>query len=140
MITTEVRDTTKPSEQRELPAASDDTTGGLVFEGRPALCLDFDGVIHRYSEGWQGGVIYDVPMDRCQEGIAKLKSFGYKIVVLTSRDDLIAVHRWLSRHHIEVDEVTNKKPAAFMYVDDRGLRFTNWPDLLKYLPPLGGSL
>ena len=128
-VVTPVATVTKPS---EIPVVDAETAFGRT----PVLCLDFDGVIHRYSEGWQGGIIYDVPVDRCQESIAKLKGLGYKIVVLTARDDLAPVWTWLNRHSIFVDEVTNKKPGAFMYVDDRGLRFTSWPDLLKYLPPL----
>lgn len=28
--------------------------------------------------------------------------------------------------------VTSTKPPAIAYIDDRGIRFTNWPDMLKY--------
>ena len=35
---------------------------------RKNIVFDFDGVIHKYSKGWQDGSIYDEPV----EGIAKV--------------------------------------------------------------------
>ena len=29
-----------------------------LAEGLPILCLDFDGVIHDYRQGWKGGALY----------------------------------------------------------------------------------
>src|SRR3546814_17831472 len=33
------------------------------------VALDFDGVIHRYSKGWRGGVIHDPPMPGAIEDV-----------------------------------------------------------------------
>jgi len=38
----------------------------------------------------------------------------------------------LRRHAIVVDAVSNLKPPAIAYIDDRGIRFTNWADITKY--------
>lgn len=36
------------------------------------ICLDFDGIIHKYSEGWQNGMIYDYPIDGVREALMDL--------------------------------------------------------------------
>lgn len=107
---------------------------------RRTIAVDFDGVIHRYSKGWKKGRIYDPPMPGAVEAYYKLLSAGYRIIVFTCRDDLDAVRKWMHKHfdiekhlgHFVEPEVTNKKPIADVYVDDRGLRFTSWSDVLKY--------
>lgn len=61
-------------------------------------------------------------------------------MIFTARADLEQVKKWIDDHltmlgydHLvgKID-VTNKKPHTIMYIDDRGLRFTNWKDILKY--------
>ncbi len=105
------------------------------------IAVDFDGVIHQYSKGWNGGRIYDAPVFGVVDAIHKLQVAGFRIVVFTCRVfDVIHRERceaWLWDHDIrELDgthiEVTNIKPPAIAYIDDRGIRFTNWADMLKY--------
>lgn len=115
---------------------------------RKTLALDFDGVIHRYSQGWMDGTIYDPPMDGALEGIEKLME-TYNVFVFTTRDK-VPVAIYLNRHGfraiVDMDNiakhrvfwntpdtilVTNKKLAAHAYIDDRGIRFTGWPNLLE---------
>jgi hypothetical protein len=40
---------------------------------------------------------------------------------------------WLNKYNIPFDEVTNNKPKAMCYIDDRAIRFTNWKDISNYL-------
>ncbi len=110
--------------------------------------VDFDGVIHRYSSGWQGGQIYDPPMPGAIKGLKTIMEVD-AVVVFTARDDLKAVCAWLRSFGLDCvtqDEwdaecahsgctgtfwsdqerllVTNKKPAASHYLDDRAVPFT----------------
>lgn len=122
------------------------------------VALDFDGVIHRYSRGWQGGKIYDPPMPGAIEAIQEIMEVE-AVVVFTARTDLNAVRDWLSARDIEcitqdqwdaerpVREhqnafwndrervlITNRKPAARHYLDDRAVKFTperGWDGAMK---------
>lgn len=97
------------------------------------ICVDFDGVIHKYSKAYHDGTIYDEPVEGAKEALRLLRAKPYRIVILTARPkDGIA--EWLDKHGFSpyVDEVTNIKPQAVCYIDDRGIRFTNWRDMLNY--------
>lgn len=59
--------------------------------------IDFDGVLHAYSRGWQNGVIYDEPLPGAADGLAALMSRD-AVFVLTARDDLNAVADWIEEH------------------------------------------
>lgn len=104
------------------------------------IAIDFDGVLHRYSNGWQGGTIYDPPMEGAVDAWFKLMDAGFDLCVFTTREDTSAVAAWMHKHfdfekrigHMYEPSITNQKPLAIAYIDDRGIRFTNWSDILKY--------
>ena len=49
------------------------------------IMIDFDGTIHKYSEGWKDGTIYDPPFPGVKEVINQFKKDGFEIVIFTSR-------------------------------------------------------
>ena len=103
---------------------------------KKTIAFDFDGVIHRYSKGWQDGSIYDGPVDGIKEVIEQLREEGFEVVVYSTRcnstEGIKDVKKWLKKHKIEVDGVAHEKPIALMYVDDRAIPFNgNCEVLLK---------
>jgi len=96
------------------------------------IAVDFDGVIHKYSKAYHDGTIYDPPIEGTADAIRLLKKKGYKVVCFTAREDVQAIMDWMKLYNIDVDEVTNIKPRAVVYIDDRAIRFTNWRDMLNY--------
>jgi 2'-5' RNA ligase len=101
----------------------------------PTVCVDFDGVVHEGPHGLPGLVEGDM-VDGAAQGLKAL-SAKHKVVLLTARTDFGAVRRWLEQHGVSqyVDEVTNVKPAASAYIDDRALHFTDWPSAVKAVDP-----
>lgn len=92
------------------------------------ICLDFDGVIHAHSKGWQGeAVIPDPPVHKVDLAIKELRK-DYRVVVFSARcrtdEGVEAIRAWLLKHNIEVDEVCRHKPPAHVYVDDRAVCFS----------------
>lgn len=90
------------------------------------IVFDFDGVIHKYSKGWQDGTLYDEPVEGIKEVIDELRK-DYEVVVVSTRcKDMtkrVEVYEWLSKYNIQVDAVRIEKPPAMIYVDDRGFKF-----------------
>jgi hypothetical protein len=101
------------------------------------ICLDFDGVLHRYSRGWQGGVIYDDPVEDSVAACLALAEWGFKLTVCTARDDVDAVRVWLAEMGFPEMTVTNKKPPADLYLDDRALKFEGWTEALTLIRMMG---
>lgn len=106
---------------------------------KKTIAIDFDGVIHKYSKGWHGGSIYDDPVEGAMEAMCHLHGKGYEIVIFTTRINFGEIKQWIISHlpdsHKDIDfEVTNIKPPAVAYIDDRAIRFTNWKDVLNHFP------
>jgi hypothetical protein len=101
---------------------------------KKTIAVDFDGVIHDYSHGWCAGAVYGDPLPGAAEGLRKL-SIHYKLVLLTARHNLTEVDAWLRKHHLShyFADVTNRKPAAVVYLDDRALKFESWEQTLEDL-------
>lgn len=90
---------------------------------RPIVCVDLNGVLDRYR-GWQGEAHWDEPRPGAREFLQALNQHGYDVVVFTTRWHVDA-RAWLERYGLIefVVDVTDRKPAAHVFVDDRALRF-----------------
>ncbi len=103
-----------------------------------AILIDFDGVVHKYSKGWQDGEIYDEPVKGTKEALTYFKDIlGFTIVIFTTRvfnDSSKEAHirLWLNKFKIPFDRITAIKEPAVLQIDDRGYRFDgNWPSQMK---------
>lgn len=89
----------------------------------PGICLDFNGVFDQY-EGYNGEWIDYPPADGIEDFLIALRKHYNTVVVLTATMPLELVMGWLNKHHLSqyIDYVTNHKPPAHCYVDDRAVR------------------
>ncbi len=112
------------------------------------VAVDFDGVIHAYSKGWQDGSIYDEPLPLAFESLRGLMR-EYAVFVHTTRD-AHAVAEWIQVRSgipcaVQVNPdmefwnvqgellVTNRKLPAVAYIDDRAIRFVDWVQAMTEL-------
>ena len=124
-----------------------ENTGKDVPQGKPILCLDFDGVIHSYTSGWQGiDVIPDPPVPGAMAFLAEaVKHFEVHIFSSRSKNEyaisemIVYIRKNLRKEGFPV-EIADKivfpteKPAAFITIDDRAITFTGkWPSMKELL-------
>lgn len=98
------------------------------------IAIDFDGVICKSVGIPTEKLEWDKrkPVKDSLAAIIFLKKRGHNIWVFTANSEMGEVRKWLTKHKFPRLEVTNIKKPAHVYIDDRGLRFTNWQDMRKY--------
>src|ERR671912_1737453 len=103
---------------RQLTAASRSADQEL-----PIVCVDLNGVLDRYR-GWKDPAHWDPPRRGAAGFLARLAS-EFQVIVFTTRYAPDA-RRWLRQHGLlrHVTAVTDRKPAAHVFVDDRAVCFT----------------
>ena len=92
-------------------------------------CIDLDSVLlHHNPEDGTSRLGRPLSLGRKLTWLFHRK--GFKVVVLTSRRNRYKhgmIHQYLESHGFAVDRVTNVKPAADVYCDDKALRIAkNW--------------
>lgn len=100
------------------------------------IAIDFDGVLHGYSQGWGDGSIYDPPVPGAGEAMKKMKEAGHTLYIFSTRTNPIfkkkdqandqkkMMEDWLKEHDIPFDKVwTFGKPMADIFIDDRAIGF-----------------
>lgn len=108
----------------------------MAGDFRGTVVLDFDGVLHSYTSGWQGAtIISDPPTVGAVQFVHDLMSWGYDVVVASTRcaedEGRHAVAAWLIMHGFPILTISRGKPPGVVYLDDRALRFEGpgqWPD------------
>lgn len=112
------------------------------------VAVDFDGVLHPYTDGWVGSTPADEMTNvGAAEFLRELKAQGYRVVVFSCRCDhpegLIGTRDWLERFDLMqyIDDITHLKPAAIAYVDDRAVTFRwgEWGRCLEEIQQLGSG-
>ena len=104
---------------------------------KPVIAVDFDGVLHRYSKGWDDGSIYDPPMPGTKAGMEQLRKHGYTLLIFSARnrnpDREEEMRAWLKEHEIPFDRIAtlaDGKPFADVYLDDLAVRFEGWTNAI----------
>jgi hypothetical protein len=94
--------------------------GGVIM--KKTVCIDLNGVLDRYT-GWKGEGHMDPPRPGAERFLAELAE-DYRVVILTTQQ-VERVWAWLQDYGLDrwVDEVTDRKPPAVVYVDDRAVTF-----------------
>jgi hypothetical protein len=115
----------------------------LLKYGEKAIAVDFDGVINSFKNGWKGPTETDEPVLSAAESIATLFHRGYKIIIFSTRasteEGVKTIREYLLKHTedpglVEKIEITDKKPIAHVYIDDRAIPFVgDWAETLKQI-------
>lgn len=108
------------------------------------IAVDFDGVIHLYSKGFQDGTIYDKPVPGVRDAMQQMKAKGFKLYIFSTRSNKIfhkkdsidqnkAMEAYLNKHNIPFDRIWSfGKPMADIYIDDRAIGFRgDWQTTLE---------
>jgi hypothetical protein len=75
-------------------------------------------------DGWKGADYFHPPRPGAEQFLRALGEHNYRVIVFTVRW-AEHVEQWLESHGLRhlVAEVTDKKPAAHVYLDDRAICF-----------------
>jgi hypothetical protein len=106
------------------------------------VAVDFDGVLHSYDKGWHDGTIYGDWTPGAEAALRQLMRRYAVFIHSTRRPEQVA--KWLLDRGFScrigydgefwneqgVLLVTDRKLPAVAYIDDRAVRFINWPDAL----------
>lgn len=109
------------------------------------IAIDFDGVIHRYSKGWQNGEIYDKPIENRKKQL-EVVAKKYNVVIFTTRLSFLVngfkivtqyfkLISWLKKNGfkkgVHYHSLTGWKPLAIKYLDDRAEKVLPEDDLIN---------
>lgn len=98
------------------------------------IAIDFDGTIHDFKHPVKGRKMGE-PINGAREALKILKSKGYEIIVFCywayNERSIKTISDWMNYFNLPYDDITNIKPDAKAYIDDRGIRFTNWKEVLE---------
>ena len=106
---------------------------------KPILCVDFDGVIHSYTSGWQGAdVVADGPVPGAIDFLSRATDY-FDVCIYSSRSSQpegreamgAALAEWIREWAQDADadatppvvRMVAEKPAAFLTLDDRAICF-----------------
>lgn len=129
-------------------------------DGKLTIAFDFDGVIHKYSKGWQDGSIYDEISNEWVELTKRLLDEGNSVFILSTRPKVqIYKHmkllpldftfRIMSEHEMFYKQsvidgkqaigICNHKAVFDVLIDDRAIGFKTYDGLYDKIEEFKGK-
>lgn len=104
----------------------------IPTEEAAILAIDLDGTVCTINSDYS----QCEPLPGSLDALKTLQARGFSIYLHTGRhiNNARVTQAWLDRFEVPHDLVVFGKPPARIYLDDRGMRFTNWDDVLEQLP------
>jgi hypothetical protein len=103
------------------------------------LAVDFDHTIHNPDNVLKGYKLGQ-PIAGAQKALQELKATGAIIVIHSvwadTEQKCQAISKWCRYFEIPYDFITNIKPIADCYLDDKAHQFLSWQESLAYLKKL----
>jgi len=99
------------------------------------LAIDFDGVIHDYKNPIEGRRM-GAPVVGTRDALLKYKHRGDRIIIHSVWADMgnrKVIADFMNYYRLPYDEITNVKPNADYYIDDKAIKFTSWNNLGTYI-------
>lgn len=95
------------------------------------LAIDFDGVIHDNKNPLPGRRM-GLPIKGAKFTLEYFKDRGFKIIIHSVWGNKGSViEAWMQYHGLPFDKITNIKPDADYYIDDKAVTFTTWDNVRK---------
>lgn len=100
------------------------------------IAVDFDGTVHDVKNPIEGKRMGGV-ISGAKESLDTFKRKGYKIVIFCvwakDENSIEIIANWMNYWDCKFDVITNIKPQADAYIDDKGIYFNNWPSVMETL-------
>jgi len=91
---------------------------------KPVVAIDLDGVIANYDGIWRGERHIGKPFPGAKKFLMLLKKADIDFIILTARNEKKHVLHWCAKNNLPKPlKITNIKPQASVYIDDRAINF-----------------
>ena len=91
------------------------------------LAIDFDGTIHDHLNPIPGRHMGE-PIEGAKEALEAFKRRKDTIIIF-SVNRVPVIKAWMLYWKIPFDDITNTKPDADYYIDDKAITFTSWNNI-----------
>ncbi len=99
------------------------------------LAIDFDGVIHDFKNPVKGRRM-GPPIAGAPEALQKFARKGHRVIIFcvwAHGSGLKVISDWCDYYKVSRHDITNIKPQADYYIDDKAIRFTTWQEVIPLL-------
>ena len=98
------------------------------------IVIDIDGTICTEERTFERSMAKLLPGAR--DSVQELFNAGHTIILYTARgwNEYNMTKDWLDQNNVPFHQLVMGKPGGDVWIDDRAIKFTTWPKVLKELP------